>query len=107
MAEENLRGIKNSWSLVAFRRLKGVPRPNTSKDKDGQPFHNLVFTDEAGNFTFVSFSSKLGVLEPAEIQARKDELQVIQLNDDPETGKEGGYQLCRAGNLNLGEAFEL
>ena len=53
----NERGIKDSWSLLAFAHLKGMPRPNTSK--------NSV------------------------------------------TGKEGGYQLCRAGNLNMDEAINL
>lgn len=106
MAEE--RGIKDSWSLLAFARLHGAPHPNTSTNKEtGEVFNNLAFVDKNNNITFVSFSSKLGELSPAEIKARKDELQVVKLNDDPMTGKEGGYLLCKAGNLNMGEAIDL
>lgn len=102
-----LTGIKDSWSLVAFARKKGLPHPNTSKNKiTGEPFNNLVFIDKDNNKTFVSFSTKLGELKPEEIMQRKDELQVVQLNDH-EDGTKGGYQLCKAGNLNLGEAINL
>lgn len=110
MAEQpnELRGIENSWSLLAFARLKGLPHPNTSKNiKTGEEFKNLVFVDKDNNRTFVAFSNKLGVLSREEIMARKDELQVIKLNKDPKTGKEGGYQLCKAGNLNMDEEINL
>jgi hypothetical protein len=110
MAEQNiaeLRGIQNSWSLMAFARAKGLPHPNTSKNTlTGETFHNLCFVDQDNNRTFVAFSSKLGELTPEEIVARKDELQVVKLNPDAD-GKEGGYLLCKAGNLNLGEAIQL
>ena len=111
MAEEvvnnNQRGIKDSWSLLAFARMKGTPHPNTSVNTEtGETFKNLVFIDEFDNRTFVAFSSKLGVLTPEEIKARKNELQVVKLNPTAE-GKEGGYLLCKAGNLNIGEAIDL
>lgn len=105
---DNQRGIKNSWSLLAFVRMKGTPHPNTSVNTvTGERFQNLAFVDDADNITFVAFSSKLGVLKPKEIKARKHELQVVKLNPDPKTNKEGGYLLCKAGNLNLGEAIDL
>lgn len=104
----NQRGIKKSWSLLAFVRMKGTPHSNTSVNTEtGERFQNLAFVDDADNITFVAFSSKLGVLKPEEIKARKHELQVVKLNPDPKTNKEGGYLLCKAGNLNLGEAIDL
>ena len=107
-ANNNERGIKDSWSLLAFAHLKGMPHPNTSKNtKTGEEFKNLAFVDKDNKITFVAFSSKLGVLSREEIMARKDKLQVVQLNDDPVTGKAGGYLLCKAGNLNMGEVINL
>ena len=108
IVNNNQRGIKDSWSLLAFARMKGTPHPNTSVNTEtGERFENLVFIDEFDNRTFVAFSSKLGVLKPGEIKARKNELQVVKLNPDPKTNKEGGYLLCKAGNLNIGEAIDL
>ena len=107
IVNNNQRGIKDSWSLLAFAHRKGTPHPNTSVNTEtGEKFQNLVFIDEFDNRTFVAFSSKLGVLKPGEIKARKNELQVVKLNPTAE-GKEGGYLLCKAGNLNIGEAIDL
>lgn len=105
--QPELRGIKDSWSLVAFARLKGTPHPNTSTNTvTGERFKNLVFIDGDNDRTFVAFSSKLGELSPEQIKARKNELQVVKLNPTAD-GKEGGYLLCKAGNLNIGEAIDL
>lgn len=105
--QPELRGIKDSWSLLAFARLKGAPHPNTSTNgATGEKFNNLVFIDKDNNRTFVAFSAKLGELSPEEIKARKNELQVVKLNPTAD-GKEGGYLLCKAGNLNIGEAIDL
>lgn len=105
--QPELRGIKDSWSLLAFARLKGMPHPNTSTNsKTGEEFNNLVFIDKDNNRTFVAFSAKLGELSPEEIKARKNELQVVKLNPTAD-GKEGGFLLCKAGNLNIGEAIDL
>lgn len=108
MADQpELRGIKDSWSLLSFARLKGTPHTNSSKNKEtGEHFQNLVFIDKFNQRTFVAFSSKLGVLTPQEIIQRKDELQVVKLNPQAD-GTEGGYLLCKAGNLNIGEAIDL
>ena len=105
--QPELRGIKDSWSLLAFAHLKGAPHPNTGVNKEtGEQFQNLVCVDKDNKFTFVAFSSKLGVLSPEEIKARKNELQVVKLNDTAD-GKEGGYLLCKAGNINMGDAIDL
>lgn len=100
------RGIQDSWSFMAFARLKGLPHPNHSKKKNGEEFDNLVFIDKEGNRTLVAFSSKLGVLGADELKARRKELQVVKLNPDAD-GKEGSYILCKAGNLNIGEAIDI
>lgn len=103
----NERGIQDSWSFMAFARLKGLPHPNHSKNgTTGEEFDNLVFIDKEGNRTFVAFSSKLGVLGADKLMARRKELQVVKLNPDAD-GKEGGYILCKAGNLNIGEAIDI
>ena len=105
--QPELRGIKNSWSLMAFAHKHGLPKPNHSTNREtGEEFDNLAFVDDKGAITFVAFSAKLGVLKPNEIMDRRNELQVIQLNDRAD-GKEGGYLLCNAGNINLGETINL
>lgn len=92
---------------MAFARTHGLPKPNHSTNsKSGEEFDNLAFVDDKGAITFVAFSAKLGVLKPDEIMARRNELQVIKLNDRAD-GKEGGYLLCKAGNVNLGETINL
>ena len=103
----NERGIQDSWAFTAFARLKGLPHPNHSKNGvTGEEFDNLAFIDEEGNRTFVAFSAKLGVLTPEQLKAQRKELQVVKLNPDAD-GKEGGYILCKAGNLNIGEAIDI
>lgn len=103
----NERGIQDSWSFLAFARLKGLPHPNHSKNGvTGEEFDNLVCIDDKGNRTFVAFSAKLGVLSPEQLKAQRKELQVVKLNPDAD-GKEGGYILCKAGNLNIGEAIDI
>ena len=107
IVNNNERGIKDSWSLLAFARMHGVPHPNTSTNSEtGEQFNNLVFIDKENQHTFVAFSAKLGELSSDEIKARKNELQVVKLNPTAD-GKEGGYILCKAGNLNIGEAIDL
>ncbi len=59
-------------------------------DKKGNPFKSVVITDEEGNITYVSFSSKMGELTPAEIIAQKDSLRVVKLES-------GNYSLCKGG----------
>ena len=86
MAEQpnELRGIENSWSLLAFARLKGLPHPNTSKNTEtGEEFKNLVFVDKDNNRTFVAFSNKLGVLSREEIRPRSAGVQVNRVSAGP------------------------
>ena len=54
-------------------------------------FSSCVFIDPNEVITLVAFSSNLGELTPAEIAARKDDLQVVQLES-------GTYKLCKAGH---------
>ena len=84
-------GIKNSWSLLAFARMKGKMQVGKFANKEsGKEFKSCVFTDDENNHCFVAFSSKLGELTPAEIAAQKDRLQVVELES-------GNYSLCRQG----------
>ena len=85
-------GIKNSWSLLAFARMKGKMQVGSFANKEtGETFKSCIFTDTEGNRSFVAFSSKMGELTPAEIAAQKDKLQVVELES-------GNYSLCRQGD---------
>lgn len=84
-------GIKNSWSLLAFARMKGKMQVGSFANKEtGDTFKSCIFTDNEGNRSFVAFSSRMGELTPAEIAAQKDKLQVVELES-------GNYSLCRQG----------
>lgn len=94
-------GIKNSWTLLAFARTHGKMQVGTfANTQTGEEFRSCVFTDSAGERCFVSFSSNLGELTPAQISARKNELQVVELNS-------GNYKLCVQGEGNSWEDVEL
>jgi hypothetical protein len=93
------KGIKASWSLIAFARTHGKLSiaPLVNKET-GEAFKKLCFThptnkDEEENplRTYVGFSSKLGELTGAEIVRMKDDLQVVQLES-------GTYKLCKSGS---------
>lgn len=93
-------GIKNSWSLLAFARMKGKMQVGNFANKEtGETFKSCIFTDTEGNRCFVAFSSKMGELTPAQIAAQKDKLQVVELES-------GNYSLCRQGD-NAWEDVEL
>lgn len=84
-------GIKNSWSLLAFARMKGKMQVGSFANKEtGETFKSCIFTDTEGNRSFVAFSSKMGELTPAQIAEQKDKLQVVELES-------GNYSLCRQG----------
>lgn len=96
-----MKGIVNSWSLIAFAKSHGKMQVGEFVNKeDGEVFKSCIFTGPDDTRTFVAFSSKLGELTPQEIAAQKDNLQVVEL--------EGGhYSLCRQGaqawqDVNLG-----
>ena len=87
------KGIKNSWSLVAFAKSHGKMKVAPFVNKEtGEAFKSCAFINADGNVTaMVNFSSKLGELTPQEIVAQKDELQVVQLES-------GSYKLCKSGS---------
>lgn len=92
MADANTnQGIKNSWSLVSFIRLKGRLKiaPFVNKET-GESFKSCACVAPDGGVTLVAFSSKMGELSAAEIVAQRDNLQVVQLES-------GTYKLCRTG----------
>lgn len=79
-----------SWSLSAFTKEFGKMKIGTFVNKEtGDSFTSCVFTNEKGNKTFVSFSTKLGELTPEEIENRKDELLIVK-------NKSGKYNLVKA-----------
>lgn len=91
MATATVSTIKNSWSLIAFAKEFG-PKMQVGEfvnRETGEDFKSCIFTNGETR-TFVAFSSKMGVLSPREIAAKKNELQVVQLES-------GHYSLCKQG----------
>lgn len=100
--------IVKSWDLVEFAKMKGKPSLGTFNctNSAGEQFtaKSVVFTDPSNpdnqtNKCFVGFSRNLGELTTSEIVARKNELQVVQLES-------GSHILCKKG-ANAWEDFEL
>lgn len=92
--------IKNSWSLIAFAKEFG-PKMQVGEfvnKETGEDFKSCIFTNGETR-TFVAFSSKMGPLSPREIAAKKNELQVVQLES-------GHYSLCKQGE-NTWEEVDL
>lgn len=88
---QNNSVIVNRWTLISFAASHGKMQTGTATNKDGEEFKSCSFTNPTtGARTYVGFSSNLGVLSAAEIAARKNELQVVQLES-------GGYRLCKQG----------
>ena len=80
--EAKLIGIKDSWSFMDFARKMGQPkRAQLTNSETGKNFVALMFPTKQGDreFTMVAFSSNLGELSAADVAARKEELQVVQL----------------------------
>lgn len=100
MATATVSTIKNSWSLIAFAKLFG-PKMQVGEfvnKETGEDFKSCIFTNGETR-TFVAFSSKMGVLSPREIVAKKNELQVVQFES-------GHYSLCKQGE-NTWEEVDL
>lgn len=100
MATATVSTIKNSWSLIAFARQFG-PKMQVGEfvnKETGEDFKSCIFTNGETK-TFVAFSSKMGPLSPREIAAKKNELQVVQLES-------GHYSLCKQGE-NTWEEVDL
>lgn len=87
------KGIKNSWTLIAFAKSHGKMKVAPFVNKEtGEAFKSCMFVNSDGEVTAtVNFSSNLGELTPQQIASQKDELQVVQLNS-------GTYKLCKAGS---------
>lgn len=84
--------IIKSYSLITFAKTFGPSMqvaPNLVNSKTGETFTACVFK-KGDDLTFVSFSSNLGTLTPAQIAQQKDTLQVVQLES-------GNYCLCKQG----------
>lgn len=91
MATATVSTIKNSWSLIAFAKEFG-PKMQVGEfvnKETGENFKSCIFTNGEAR-TFVAFSSKMVPLSPREIAAKKNELQVVQLES-------GHYSLCKQG----------
>lgn len=91
MATATVSTIKNSWSLIVFAKEFG-PKMQVGEfvnKETGEDFKSCIFTNGETR-TFVAFSSKMGPLSPREIAAKKNELQVVQLES-------GHYSLCKQG----------
>lgn len=100
MATATVSTIKNSWPLIAFAKEFG-PKMQVGEfvnKETGEDFKSCIFTNGETR-TFVAFSSKMGVLSPREIAAKKNELQVVQLES-------GNYSLCKQGE-NTWEEVDL
>lgn len=100
MATATVSTIKNSWSLIAFAKAFG-PKMQVGEfvnKETGEDFKSCIFSNGETR-TFVAFSSKMGVLSPREIAAKKNELQVVQLES-------GHYSLCKQGE-NTWEEVDL
>lgn len=88
--------IKKSWTLLEFAKTHGKKMQvgEFSNSDTGEVFKSCVF-GEGDSITFVSFSPNLGELTPKEIASMKDDLQVVEW-DNQDTDKHG-YTLCKKG----------
>lgn len=86
-------GIKNSWSLMAFAKSHGKMQVGKFTNKEtGEEFSSCIFTNpDTNSRCFVAFSSKLGAMTPADIAAKKNDLQVVELES-------GNFSLCNLGS---------
>lgn len=78
---------------MAFAKSHGRMQVGEFVNKEtNETFKSCIFTDPAdqSNKTFVAFSSKMGELTPQEIAAKKDSLQVVELES-------GHFSLCNQG----------
>ena len=109
--------IINSWSFLGFAREKKAKKVFTApfvSSKTGEEFKSLVLKktsnrDEKG--VLVNFSKNLKDISDADIIRRKDELQVVQIEVDPDVlanRKAQGHQLesyilCEQGESSWNE----
>lgn len=98
MANEAIqRGIKNSWSLLDFIRVNGVPdlQHNLTNGTTGDKFDAMFFptTDpKTGKSTMVAFSGNLEMEHTLDaVFEQRMSLQVVQLEESD------NYYLCKQG----------
>lgn len=104
---DNQRAIISSVSFMAFAREHGprVQRAVFTNKKTNATFASLVIFSPSNedNKTFVGFSSKLGELSAKEVATMKNDLQVVELEGEPdeETGEiKNHFVLCKKGQNN-------
>ena len=105
--QPTMNGIKNSWSLMAFAKAHGKMKlAEFTNGETGETYKGAAFVNPETNATcFVNFSSKMGELSAAEIAAKKDVLQVCELNVAPDVAERRAangrqpesYCLCMVG----------
>ena len=105
----NSERIINSYSLVAFAQKFGSDLSvGTCTSSGGEKFQVCAFND-GNRRTFVDFGKSLeGGLTPEEIKAQINDLQVVQLNVEPDVLERRTaakkqletYKLCRKGESN-------
>jgi len=116
MAENNMPGIKRSWSLLDFARSHGAPKLTQPREfvntSTGETFtaRSLAFEHPTEVETladgstrpkviFVGFARKLGELTAQEIESQQENLQVVEYQT-------GTYGLCNKGS-NSWESINL
>lgn len=92
---------------MAFAKAHGKMKlAEFTNGETGETYKGAAFVNPETNATcFVNFSSKMGELSAAEIIAKKDELQVCELNVAPDVAKRRAangrqpesYCLCMVG----------
>jgi hypothetical protein len=95
-------GIQNSWPLLDFAKAHGkmkVTNPLINSNT-GEEFRSCAFVSPSGNITLVGFSSNLGELTASEIKARKNDLQVVELES-------GSFKLCKKGDFSAWDDVDL
>ena len=94
-------GIKNSWSLLAFAKAHGKMKiGDFTNNETGETYKGCAFVNPETQATcFVSFSSNLGEMSASEIAAKKDTLQIVELNVAPDVAER------RAANGRQAESY--
>lgn len=91
------RGIKNSWSLLDFIRINGVPdlQHNLTNGTTGEKFDAMFFPtvdSKTGKSTMVAFSGNLEMDHTLDaVFEQRMSLQVVQLEESD------NYYLCKQG----------
>lgn len=101
--EAQKQGIAESWPLVDFIKAHGkmsvVP---FVRQETGEAFKSCKFAGKGEvGMCFASFAEKLGELTPAEIVARRNELQINKMKVS------GKYVLSKKGSFEGEEVVDI